>query len=69
MELVEVLPFSIEGPPSLHYDDFQHILDEVVELVVLFYEGSDDLNIHYGRIAESNVRHVERLGRTDVFYV
>lgn len=67
MEFVEVLPFSVEGPPSLHYDDFQHVLDEVVELMILLNEGPDDLDIHDGWIAESNVRHVERFGRTDVF--
>lgn len=67
MKLVEVLPFSVESPSSLHDDDFKHILDKVVELVILLYEGSDDFHIHNCWITQSNIRNVERLGRTDVF--
>lgn len=59
VKFIKILPFSVEGPSPFHDDYLEHVLDEVVEFVVLLDEGSDYLHIHDSWIAESDVGHIE----------
>lgn len=59
VQLTEILPFSVEDPPSVQQDNLKHILNIVVSSRVLLDECANNFNVHAGNVLNEKVGNVE----------